>query len=57
MKREPARIGLEQDAVSDWRKVLIFRAGERSWAKRNIRRRERRKGKLFIRAELSDLGR
>ena len=56
MRREPTRNCWEDDSISGWRKVIIFRSGERSWAKRNLRRRERRKAKLAIRAELSDLG-
>ena len=46
-KREPARNGDEQDAITAWRKVYAWtqRAGARRYVKRSIRRRERRAGK------------
>ena len=42
MKRIPMRTGDEYDALTPWRKVLHWRAGERARIKRGYRRRERR---------------
>lgn len=37
----PLQDGDEQDAISGWRRVIKFRSGERSEAKRKYRRRVR----------------
>jgi hypothetical protein len=42
MKRIPMKSGDEYDALTSWRKVLHWRAGERARIKRHYRRRERR---------------
>ena len=41
-RRIPMRTGDEYDALTRWRKVLPWRAGERARIKRLYRRRERR---------------
>lgn len=47
MKQKLKR-GLEQDAVTGWRKVLIWKAGQRAYAKRVLRRRARQEGKREV---------
>ena len=44
-KRIPMTNGDEYDALTRWRKVLTWRAGERKKIKRRYNRRERRMGK------------
>lgn len=38
----PLRGGLEQDALTGWRKFLAWKAGQRKWVKRMFRKRARR---------------
>ncbi len=45
MNRTKLIDGMEQDAVSGWRHVIKFRPGQRAYAKRKIRRRERQEGR------------
>ncbi len=47
--RIPLRGGDEYDALTRWRKVLIWRAGERARIKRRYRRRERHAARLAVR--------
>ncbi len=44
----PLRGGLEQDALSGWRKFLAWKAGQRKWVKRMFRKRARRVAKAQI---------
>ena len=50
-RRIPLRSGGEYDALTRWRRVLHWRAGERRYWKRQYRRRERRQGKVDKRGE------
>jgi hypothetical protein len=43
--------GMEQDALTGWRRVMFWRPGERARIKRGARRRERREAKRAIREE------
>ena len=49
MRRIPMTNGDEYDALTRWRKVLIWRAGERSAIKRRYRRRERHTARWSVR--------
>lgn len=51
---EPLKCGIEQDAISSWRKVLACckRPGFRHYAKRKIRRRERQISRRELREGL-----
>lgn len=52
-KKEPANNGLEHDVITGWRKVvasLINNPSKVKFAKRSIRRRQRRKSKIELRA-------
>ncbi len=48
MRSLPMKGGDEYDALTRWRKVLDWRAGERSWIKRKYRRRERHTARRFL---------
>ena len=45
-QRIPMRSGDEYDALTRWRKVHSWRAGERAAVKRAYRRKERRLGRI-----------
>ncbi len=47
-RRIPMKSGDEFDALTNWRKVMHFKAGARARIKRRFRRRERRLGKREI---------
>lgn len=49
-KRLPLKSGDEYDALTGWRRVLHWRAGQRAAIKRRYRRRERRSRKIDTRA-------
>lgn len=46
----PLKSGIEQDALTRWRKYLTFRAGERKFAKRKYNRRIRQLGRMECKA-------
>ena len=41
----PLKSGIEQDALTGWRRYLHFKAGERKFAKRKYNRRFRKLGR------------
>jgi hypothetical protein len=40
--------GIGSDAVAGWRRLLYFRAGERSYAKTRLNRKERRTARQAV---------
>lgn len=55
-KRIPMIDGDEMDALTRWKKYLIWRAGERKRIKTKYNRRERRQMRLALRASLLTTG-
>jgi hypothetical protein len=47
--RIPFKSGDEQDALTKWRHMLYWHAGQRASIKRRYRRREREKAKQLLR--------
>lgn len=54
MKRIPMKTGDEYDALTGWRKVLHWRAGERARIKRLYRRRERYANRVSLWAGIAE---
>ena len=50
MDRIPLKGGLEEDALTGWRKVLNWKAGMRKLAKKSYARRKRRQERLLARS-------
>jgi len=50
----PLRGGIEQDALTGWRRYLRWRSGRRKAAKRSYNRRRRRRERIDIEEQLED---
>lgn len=53
--KEPMKGGLEYDAFTGWRRVLIWRAGQRKRTKQAFSRRVRRRRKRELQLKLLEI--